>query len=69
MAITRTEINEVLEKLMINPYQSVTLSDGRSYTHFDIDKLLKLKNNLVDEIDKADGINRGPFYKCSIDNS
>lgn len=67
MAITRTEINEVLEKLMKNPHQTVTLPGGRSYTNIDIDKLMRLRNTLVDELDKADGINRGPFYKCSID--
>jgi hypothetical protein len=69
MAITKTEINEVLEKLMRNPRQTVTLPGGRSYTNMDIDKLLRLKTSLVDEIDQAAGINRGPFYKCSIDNS
>jgi hypothetical protein len=67
MAITRTEINEVLEKLMKNPHQTVTLPGGRSYTNIDIDKLMRLRNTLVDELDKADGINRGPFYKCYID--
>lgn len=69
MAITREEINEVLEELMRNPQQTVTLSNGRSYTNMDIDKLLRLRNTLVDELDRVDGINRGPFYKCCIDNS
>ena len=69
MAITRTEINEVLEALMLNPQQTVSFADGRSYTNMDIDKLLRLKSTIVDELDKSDGINRGPFFKCSIDLS
>ncbi len=50
MALTRTQIDNVLEQLYLNPTSSVTLADGRSFTYADISKLIELRKVLLDNI-------------------
>lgn len=68
MALTRTQIDTVIENLYLNPTQSVTLPDGRSFTYQDISKLLELRKVLLDNISETE--NETPtstFLKCYPD--
>lgn len=67
MALTKEEIWTARETLITNPYGTVTLSDGRSYTMIDIDKLWAAQDKILEKLDVDAGINRGPFFKCNID--
>ena len=70
MNITLEEINNVIVELYKNPVQSVSLSDGRSYTYRDLDSLLKLRGILMDELNKENlELTSQTFVKTCFDHT
>lgn len=66
MSLTKSQIDTVIENLYLNPTQSVTLSDGRSFTYQDISKLLELRKVLLDNLNE-NSTPTSTFLKCYPD--
>lgn len=53
MALTPEQIDEVIEKLYLDPTKSITLADGRQVTRYDVNQLLELKKAIESSAKKG----------------